>query len=182
MQIVIEILNVPIQDYQDLYHKIYGMAASEGLFDDKEKSQRALALKVVLDVLNGVVNGTPLTNALEYLETAYTGARACDDVAEQVRLARAIAAYKQDVYENCTVLDQIRAEIETEKNAGCHTWYAGGLDFSMSIIDKYKAERSGTDAKEKINPYKKCKTCGQDKASCCGCPEVLELERRIRKE
>lgn len=60
MQIVIEIPNVPIQDYQDLYYKIHGMAASEGLFDDKIKSQRALALKAVLDVLNGIVNGTPL--------------------------------------------------------------------------------------------------------------------------
>ena len=60
MQVVIEIPNVPIQDYQDLYYKIHGMAASEGLFDDKVKSQRALALKAVLDVLNGVVNGTPL--------------------------------------------------------------------------------------------------------------------------
>lgn len=35
--------------------------------------------------------------------------------------------------------------------------------------------------KEKINPYEKCKTCGQDKASCCGCPEVLELERQTRR-
>jgi len=60
MQIVIDIPDVPIQDYQDLYYKIHGIAASEGLFDDKEKSQRALALKAVLDVLNGVVNGTPL--------------------------------------------------------------------------------------------------------------------------
>lgn len=38
------------------------------------------------------------------------------------------------------VLDNIRAEIETERNAGCHTQYAGGLDFALSIIDKYKAE------------------------------------------
>lgn len=37
------------------------------------------------------------------------------------------------------IIDKIRAEIETEKNAGCHTWYAAGLDFAMSIIDKYKA-------------------------------------------
>lgn len=38
------------------------------------------------------------------------------------------------------VLDKIRSEIETEKNAGCHTQYAGGLDFALSIIDKYKEE------------------------------------------
>ena len=37
------------------------------------------------------------------------------------------------------VLDKIRSEIETERNAGCHTQYAGGLDFALSIIDKYKA-------------------------------------------
>lgn len=36
------------------------------------------------------------------------------------------------------ILDKIRAEIETERNEGCHTWYAGGLDFALSIIDKYK--------------------------------------------
>lgn len=60
MQIVIDIHNAPIEDYQDLYYKIHGMAASEGVFDDKEKSQRALALKAVLDVLEGVVNGIPI--------------------------------------------------------------------------------------------------------------------------
>lgn len=38
------------------------------------------------------------------------------------------------------ILEKIRAEIEAEKNAGCHTQYAGGLDFALSIIDKYKAE------------------------------------------
>lgn len=59
MQIVIDIPNAPINDYRDLYYKIHGMAASEGLYD-KVKSQRALALKVVLNVLEGVVEGTPL--------------------------------------------------------------------------------------------------------------------------
>ena len=43
------------------------------------------------------------------------------------------------------VLDKIRAEIETEKNAGCHTQYAGGLDFALSIIDKYMKESEGTE-------------------------------------
>lgn len=38
------------------------------------------------------------------------------------------------------VLDKIRSEIETEKNAGGHTWYIGGLDFALSIIDKYMKE------------------------------------------
>lgn len=60
MQILIDIPDAPIKDYQDLFYKIYGMAASEGLFDDKVKSQRALALKVVLDILDGIVNGTLL--------------------------------------------------------------------------------------------------------------------------
>lgn len=39
------------------------------------------------------------------------------------------------------VLEKIRAEIETEKNAGCHTQYAGGLDFAMSVIDKYRGRK-----------------------------------------
>ena len=60
MQIVIEIPEAPMEDYRDLLCKIRGMAASEGLFDDKKKSQKALALKVVLDILDGVINGTPL--------------------------------------------------------------------------------------------------------------------------
>lgn len=60
MKIVIDIPNAPINDYRDLYYKIHCMAASEGLFDDKVKSQRALALKVVLNVLEGVVEGTLL--------------------------------------------------------------------------------------------------------------------------
>lgn len=38
------------------------------------------------------------------------------------------------------VIDKIRAEIEAERNAGGHTWYIGGLDFALSIIDKYMAE------------------------------------------
>lgn len=36
--------------------------------------------------------------------------------------------------------------------------------------------------KEEINPYEKCKTCGQNRESCCGCPEVLELERKKMRE
>lgn len=60
IELVIKIPDAPIQDYQDLLYKIHGMAASEGLFDDKEKSQRALALKAVLDILGGIVNGIPL--------------------------------------------------------------------------------------------------------------------------
>ena len=67
MQIVIDIPDAPIDDYQDLFYKIHGMAASEGLFDDKVKSQRALALKVVLDILDGIVNGTPLPKGAEIL-------------------------------------------------------------------------------------------------------------------
>lgn len=35
------------------------------------------------------------------------------------------------------VLEKIKEEIETEKNAGCHTQYAGGLDFALSVIDRY---------------------------------------------
>lgn len=42
------------------------------------------------------------------------------------------------------VLEKIRAEIETEKNAGCHTQYAGGLDFALSIIDKHMKESEDT--------------------------------------
>lgn len=53
-----------------------------------------------------------------------------------------------DVYEaeedqEQDILDKIREEIETERNAGCHTQYAGGLDFALSIIDKYRAESEG---------------------------------------
>ena len=44
-----------------------------------------------------------------------------------------------DWLEQDSILDKIRAEIEAEKNAGGHTWYVGGLDFALSIIDKYKA-------------------------------------------
>jgi SpoU rRNA methylase family enzyme len=40
-----------------------------------------------------------------------------------------------------SILDKIRSEIEAEKNAGGHTWYIGGLDFALSVIDKYTAER-----------------------------------------
>lgn len=42
-----------------------------------------------------------------------------------------------------SVIEEIRAEIETERNAGCHTQYAGGLDFALSIIDKYKEGGAG---------------------------------------
>lgn len=48
-----------------------------------------------------------------------------------------------DWLEQDSVLDKIRSEIETEKNAGGHTWYVGGLDFALSIIDKYMAESEG---------------------------------------
>lgn len=36
--------------------------------------------------------------------------------------------------------------------------------------------------KKDINPYEKCKTCGQNRESCCGCPEVLELEQKKRRQ
>ncbi len=68
MQLVIDIQDASIEDYRDLYHKIYGMAASEGLFDDRVKSQRALALKVVLNVLEGVVKGTPLPKGHRFID------------------------------------------------------------------------------------------------------------------
>ena len=64
MKIVIDTPDVSMQAYQDLYYKIYHMAVNEGLFDDRVKSQRALALKAVLDVLNGLVKGTPIPDAL----------------------------------------------------------------------------------------------------------------------
>ena len=60
MQMVIDVPDMPLKDYWDLLYKIHGMAASEGLFDDKIKSQRAPALKVVLDILVGVVSGEVL--------------------------------------------------------------------------------------------------------------------------
>ena len=60
MKIVIDIPDAPMEDYRDLFYTIHGMAAREGLFDDKKKSRRALSLKVVLDILDGVINGTPL--------------------------------------------------------------------------------------------------------------------------
>jgi hypothetical protein len=42
--------------------------------------------------------------------------------------------------EQDSILDKIRTEIEAEMNAGVHTQYIGGLDFALSIIDKYTAE------------------------------------------
>ena len=41
------------------------------------------------------------------------------------------------------LLEDIKAEIEAEKNAGCHTWYAGGLDFAISIINKHIGKGQG---------------------------------------
>jgi hypothetical protein len=49
--------------------------------------------------------------------------------------------------------------------------------FNMPVI--VPAEKESED-KEEINPYEKCKTCGQNQESCCGCPEVLELEQKKR--
>lgn len=97
-------------------------------------------------LVSAIKKGTPLPNALEYLETAYTGARACDDVAEQVRLARAIAAYKHDVHEDCTVLDKVRAEIEFEVDHRTNMLCAEDV---FEIIDKYKAEGDPSKNSEK---------------------------------
>ena len=51
-----------------------------------------------------------------------------------------VGAYLDGYNKGLEVLDKIRKEIETEKNAGGHTWYIGGLDFALSIIDKYMVE------------------------------------------
>lgn len=74
----------------------------------------------------------------------------------------------------------------------------GRLVDVKEILDAYENSYKGTHAddlaaflsdyvqtvvpadKEKINPYEKCKTCGQNRESCCGCPDVLKLEQKIR--
>ena len=53
-------------------------------------------------------------------------------------------------------------------------------DTAMPIIDIEHAETVIPADKEEINPYEKCKTCGQNRESCCGCPDVLKLEQKIR--
>ena len=106
MQIVIDIPDAPIKDYQDLFYKIHGMAASEGLFDDKVKSQRALALKVVLDILDGIVNGTPLPKGhgeLKDFEKIYA------DMSEREELAR-------------------QRVIDTPSNSPCYMRYVAQLN------------------------------------------------------
>ena len=48
--------------------------------------------------------------------------------------------------DNENVLEQIRAEIEQERDKvyqnrqGCDTYYADGLDTALEVIDKYKGE------------------------------------------
>lgn len=81
---------------------------------------------------------------LKYLEYVYTGARACDDVEEQVRLARAIAAYKQDVHEDCTVLDKLKAEIE-QMDFDFGDFYDNTdaiIEMVCKVIDKYREEQN----------------------------------------
>ena len=80
-----------------------------------------------------IAHGTLLPTPLEYLETAYTGARACDDIEEQVRLARAIAVYRADVHEDCNVLDEIKAEIKEE------------AEHAYADFEQYKVEYLGQD-------------------------------------
>jgi len=46
----------------------------------------------------------------------------------------------------------------------------------FDVMDLLNEPQKSED-KKKINPYEKCKTCGQNQESCCGCPEVLKLER-----
>lgn len=47
-----------------------------------------------------------MDNVLEYLETAYTGARAINDEESMVRIARAIEAYNLDVEKDCVISAQ----------------------------------------------------------------------------
>ena len=54
-----------------------------------------------------------------------------------------LGAYLDGYNKALEIIDKIRSDIETEKNAGGHTWYIGGLDFALSVIDKYKAESEG---------------------------------------
>lgn len=76
------------------------------------------------------------------------------------------------------ILDKIRGEIENDWQLKKFpsSPFSCGLRRAIEIIDKYIAD------KEEINPYEKCKTCGENRGGCCGCPEVLELERKRKKQ
>ena len=47
-----------------------------------------------------------MDSVLEYLETAYTGARAINDEESMVRIARAIEAYNLDAEKDCVISTQ----------------------------------------------------------------------------
>ena len=55
-----------------------------------------------------------------------------------------------------------------------------GLIWASEVVNKSQAVIEAD--KKDINPYEKCKTCGQNRESCCGCPEVLELEQKKRRQ
>ena len=103
MQIVIDIpekeFGIEIEDKFHDFFKRLEVETKEHMISGTNLLCGAYELETIQMLMQALAKGTPLPNTLEYLETAYTGARACNDVAEQVRLARAIAAYKQDVHE-----------------------------------------------------------------------------------
>lgn len=119
MQIVIDIpekeFGIEIADkFQDFFKRLE-VETKEHMISGTNLLCGAYELETIQMLMQALANGTPLPNTLEYLETVYVGARACDDVAEQVRLARAIRAYKQDVHEDFTVLNAIKVENEDKE-------------------------------------------------------------------
>ena len=112
-EIVIKIPDAPIEDYQDLFYKIHGMAASEGLFDDKVKSQRALALKVVLDILDGIVNGIPLPKGHGRLITEPTEEEIAETIGGKNDFADCIREAVKTVFTNAlTIIEADKAASE----------------------------------------------------------------------
>ena len=134
MKIVIDIHDAPREDYQDLFAKIYGMAASEGLFDDKVKSQRALALKVVLEVLDGIVNGTPLPDGAEILT--------------------------KEAYSDLCMRAADVSSVEPERKTGHWEWDQRAGEYVCSECGCNPIYERTTPDVDEIDKYRYCRWCG----------------------
>ena len=71
-------IDIPIEDYWEVYDKLEGIAASEGLYDDRIKSEKAITLGMALKVIQAVKDTMPYSIICPFYENDCEAKDCCE--------------------------------------------------------------------------------------------------------